>query len=63
MYSIHHKLRYGKRPHPRLARFFDPFGSLIPLIAFTAFDKVRALLGAKTSAMLIIARRRTDGDR
>lgn len=57
MYSLHHKLRYGKRPHPRLARRFDPFRSLPPLVAFTAFDTLRAKLGCRTSAMLMLARK------
>jgi 2-polyprenyl-3-methyl-5-hydroxy-6-metoxy-1,4-benzoquinol methylase len=57
MYSIHHMLRYGQPPRPRTARFFDPFHSLVPLAAFTAFDRLRSTLGAKTSAMLMIARK------
>jgi hypothetical protein len=40
-----------------LGRFFDPFTSVPPLVAFTGFDKIRAALGAKTSAMLIIAKK------
>jgi SAM-dependent methyltransferase len=57
MYSLHHRLRYGRRRHPRLASLFDPFSNVITLAAFTAFDKVRALFGAKTSAMLMVARK------
>jgi 2-polyprenyl-3-methyl-5-hydroxy-6-metoxy-1,4-benzoquinol methylase len=57
MYSFHHALRYRSQPHPRLARLFDPLSSVAPLAAFTAFDRSRALLGAKTSSMLITARR------
>jgi SAM-dependent methyltransferase len=60
MWSIHHRLRYGPRPMPRLARLFDPFAGFLPfLIAFTAFDKLRAALGRQTSAMLVLARRAT----
>jgi 2-polyprenyl-3-methyl-5-hydroxy-6-metoxy-1,4-benzoquinol methylase len=56
MYSVHHELLYGGRqPRPRSAKFFDPFASVIPLAAFTAFDLARAAMGAKTSAMLMIA--------
>jgi 2-polyprenyl-3-methyl-5-hydroxy-6-metoxy-1,4-benzoquinol methylase len=57
MYSFHHRLRYGARPKPRLARWFDPLTSVAPLIAFTGFDRARALVGARTSAMLHIARK------
>ena len=57
MYSLHHALRYRSHPRPRLARLFDPLSSVAPLAAFTAFDRFRALLGAKTSSMLITARK------
>jgi 2-polyprenyl-3-methyl-5-hydroxy-6-metoxy-1,4-benzoquinol methylase len=56
MYSFHHALRYREPPRPRLARVFDPLASVAPLAAFTAFDRMRAMLGAKTSSMLITAR-------
>jgi 2-polyprenyl-3-methyl-5-hydroxy-6-metoxy-1,4-benzoquinol methylase len=55
MYSLHHWLRYHGTPRPRLARWFDPFKGLPFLAAFTAFDKMRAALGAKTSAVLMLA--------
>lgn len=58
MYSLHHTLRYRTHPWPRLARLFDPLRSVLALAAFTAFDKARAALGARTSGMLILARRR-----
>jgi Methyltransferase domain len=57
MYSLHHRLRYGRRPHPRLARQFNPFKGVAPLVGFTAFDKVRGALGFRTSAMLMLARK------
>lgn len=61
LYSWHHRLRYAPgRERPALARFFDPVGgskALPALALFTAFDKARAALGAKTSAMLMLARR------
>jgi SAM-dependent methyltransferase len=57
MYSFHHVLRYGRKPRRRLARMFDPLSSVAPLIGFTAFDRARATVGAKTSAMLLLARK------
>jgi 2-polyprenyl-3-methyl-5-hydroxy-6-metoxy-1,4-benzoquinol methylase len=57
MYSVHHRLRYGRKPRPRLARVFDPLESLLPLVAFTGFDRARSMVGARTSAMLLLARR------
>lgn len=57
MYSLHHELRYRDRPRPRLARAFDPFRSVPPLAAFTAFDVARAAIGARTSAILVVARK------
>jgi 2-polyprenyl-3-methyl-5-hydroxy-6-metoxy-1,4-benzoquinol methylase len=59
MYSMHHWLRYSGHPYPRLARVFDPFSNVVPLTAFTMFDVARATLGARTSAMLMLARRAT----
>ncbi|HEY2407152.1 MAG TPA: class I SAM-dependent methyltransferase [Polyangiaceae bacterium] len=58
LYSLHHRLKYGRRPRPRLARRFDPFQALLPLVAATGFDIARATLGFKTSAMLVIATKR-----
>ena len=55
MYSQHHWWRYHGTPRPGLARWFDPFKGLPFLAAFTVFDKVRAALGAKTSAVLMLA--------
>lgn len=57
MYSFHHRLRYGPRPRPRLARRFDPFRGVPLLAAFTALDLARARLGFRTSSMLALARR------
>lgn len=57
MYSIHHQLKYGTRPHPALGRQFDPLKKLLPLMLFTGFDKIRASLGFRTSAMLMFARK------
>lgn len=63
MYSFHHEVRYSGGPNasrPRLSRIFDPFGGLVSLpalAAFTAFDIARAGFGARTSSMLMIARR------
>ncbi len=57
MYSFHHRLRYGDPSRPRLARRFDPLRSVVPLAGFTALDLLRGALGARTSAMLVLARR------
>jgi len=58
LYSFHHRLRYGSPPHPALARRFDPMGgSLLALALVTALDKLRAAMGFRTSAMLVIARK------
>lgn len=56
MYSVHHWARYA-RGWPRLALVFDPFRSVVPLAAFTAFDVARSALGSRTSAMLTLARK------
>lgn len=57
LYSFHHWLRY-ERNMPTLARWFDPMRSKLILIGVTAFDKLRALLGFKTSAVLVLGRKR-----
>lgn len=57
MYSLHHRLRYSNRPRVTLSRFFDPFSNVAPLAAFTGFDMLRSALGARTSAMLVLAER------
>ncbi len=59
MYSFHHHLRYGRRPRPGLARWFDPVSGLPFLVLFTGFDKLRSWLGSKTSSMLILAGRKS----
>ena len=57
LFSIHHWLRYNcVTPSPILARLFDPARSLPLLVLATAFDKVRAALGFRTSAMMFVAR-------
>ena len=62
MYSFHHRLRYGPVPRPKLARWFDPFGGVALLALATAFDIARAALGARTSAMLMLARRPAEAE-
>lgn len=57
LYSVHHWLRYGPLRAPGLARWFDPIGSLVPLVAATGFDTVRARLGFPTSAVLVLGRK------
>lgn len=59
MYSYHHLLRYGPKPRPQLAQRFDPLRNVPALAGFTAWDLLRGALGARTSAMLVLARRRT----
>jgi SAM-dependent methyltransferase len=56
MYSFHHLLRY-RLGMVGLSRWFDPVKGLPFLILFTGFDKLRALLGLRTSAILAIARK------
>jgi len=58
MYSFHHTLRYGDPPRRRVAQWFNPFRGLPLLVLFTGLDKVRALMGFRTSAMLVLARKR-----
>jgi SAM-dependent methyltransferase len=59
MYSLHHRLRYATPPRTALSRWFDPFGGHLPfLLLFTGWDTLRALFGFRTSAMLMLARRR-----
>lgn len=60
MYSFHHRLRYGAPGRPGVARWFDPLRSVALLAAFTAFDLLRGMFGARTSAMLVLARRAPD---
>lgn len=58
MYSLHHLLKYNSMmPLPWLAKWFDPLKGLPFLIAITGFDTIRRLLGFKTSAMLLMARK------
>ena len=59
LYSLHHLIRYNQMlPLPRVAQLFHPLKSLPMLVLATLFDTMRAKLGFKTSAMLLIARRR-----
>jgi SAM-dependent methyltransferase len=57
LWSIHHRLRYGPGRLVNVAKLFNPFIGLPFLILATGFDKARALLGFRTSAMLVIARK------
>jgi SAM-dependent methyltransferase len=57
MYSLHHAVRFEGKSRPRAGAWFDPMKSLVGLAGFTAFDLLRARLGAKTSAMLVICRK------
>lgn len=58
LYSLHHAIRYNSvLPNAWIARLFDPLHNLPMLILATLFDKLRAFLGFRTSAMLVIAER------
>lgn len=57
MYSYQHRFNFGENPKPRLAKWFNPLGSLPVLIGFTAFDKIRAALDMRTSAMLMLGKK------
>ncbi len=59
LYSLHHALRYRLRM-PRLAKWFDPVGTLGPLAVVTAWDKLRAAMHFRTSAVLVLGRRPAD---
>jgi SAM-dependent methyltransferase len=59
MYSFHHVIKYNSLwPAPKVARWFDPTRALSTLVILTGFEVIRKTLGARTSAMLMIARRR-----
>jgi hypothetical protein len=59
MNSFHHVAKYNSRsPSPRLANWFELPKGLPMLIAFTGFDIVRRMLGARTSAILMVAQKR-----
>jgi 2-polyprenyl-3-methyl-5-hydroxy-6-metoxy-1,4-benzoquinol methylase len=58
LHSLHHGLRYNSvLPMPKFAQWFNPMKSRLPLMAATGFDIFRRTLGAKTSAMLVLARK------
>lgn len=57
LFSFHHYFKYETESH-RLAKFFHPLQSLIMLALFTGFDMVRAALRCKTSAILVIAKKK-----
>jgi SAM-dependent methyltransferase len=58
MYSLHHVVRYEGASRPALGAWFDPMKSLFGIAGFTAFDLLRGAFGAKTSAMLVISRKK-----
>lgn len=57
LFSFHHVLKYGRRRYPVLANMVHPLRSLPGLIAVTGFDLLRAFLGFRTSAMMIVAKK------
>ncbi|OJF68872.1 hypothetical protein BK026_08735 [Alteromonas sp. V450] len=56
LYSFHHLFKY-KLNMPRVAKWFDPIGSLLFLVLFTGLDKLRAPF-MKTSSVLAVARKK-----
>ena len=58
MYSLHHVVRYGGGSRPVMGGWFDPVRSLAGIAGFTGFDLLRGAAGAKTSAMLVLARKK-----
>ena len=60
MYSLHHMVRYRGGSRPNAGKWFDPMRSLFGIASFTAFDLLRGALGFRTSAMLVVSRKRRD---
>lgn len=59
LYSFHHLLKYNARKRfPNFSKRFDPCRSLFFLILFTGWDKLRGMLGFKTSAVLMIGKKK-----
>ena len=58
-YSFHHMFKY-KYNMNGLARFFNPLRSFIAVAGFTGWDMLRALLGFKTSSILILGKKLAD---
>jgi 2-polyprenyl-3-methyl-5-hydroxy-6-metoxy-1,4-benzoquinol methylase len=56
MFSFHHLALY-KFKNKKIAALFNPLKSIVFLILFTLFDKVRAFMGVKTSSVLIIGQK------
>ena len=56
LYSFHHLLKYKLRLE-LFAKLFDPMKSKFFLVVFTIFDIIRAKLGFKTSAVLVICKK------
>ena len=56
LYSFHHRYKYGKG-QKGVAKWFDPMRSKFFLLFFTGFDILRRTFGARTSAMLMLARK------
>ena len=58
MYSFHHLIKYNAIFRSRwLARWFDPMKGIPMLIGFTGVDILRRMFRARTSAILMIARK------
>lgn len=58
LFSFHHVLKFGIKRLASFAPLVHPLRSLPALVTITAFDLLRSTLGMKTSAMLVIARKK-----
>jgi len=56
LWTLHHWLKYGKEKK-KLAEWCHPLNNLPLLALATSFDMARILLGRKTSAVLVVARK------
>ncbi|HEX4025928.1 MAG TPA: class I SAM-dependent methyltransferase [Steroidobacteraceae bacterium] len=56
LWTLHHWLKYGKGRN-RLAAWCHPLGNVLLLALATSFDMLRIMLGCKTSAVLVVARK------
>ena len=60
LYSLHHVFKYKWKftRKIKLHNFVHPHRGIMPLLAVTFFDLTRAFFGFKTSAMMVIARKK-----
>ena len=61
LFSLHHFIRFNRiLPSKMISRLFHPLESFPALVIITGFDFIRAKLGFRTSAMLLVARKKQD---